>query len=91
MHAGDARRALLGRLWDYAGVFPPAELPLDQAVAEWQRIRRSDDAWLVNRFVARAGMEIVLAQFDDRRESPFSGSQVCIHCLSSGLLWSPRL
>jgi hypothetical protein len=49
----DARRALLGRLWDYAGIFPPAELPLGDAVTEWERIRRSDDAWMVNCFVAR--------------------------------------
>jgi hypothetical protein len=49
----DARRALLGRLWDYAGIFPPAELPLDEALAEWRRIRASGDAWLVNRLVVR--------------------------------------
>jgi hypothetical protein len=36
-------------------VFPPAELPLEDAVAEWGRIRASDDAWMVNCFVARAG------------------------------------
>jgi hypothetical protein len=54
----DARRALLTNLFDYAGVFPPAELPLDAAIAEWRRIRASDDAWLVNRFVARAGTEV---------------------------------
>ena len=54
----DARRALLANLFDYAGVFPPAELPLDAALAEWRRIRASDDAWLVNRFVARAGTEV---------------------------------
>jgi len=54
----DARRALLARLWDYAGVFPPAELPLDEALAEWHRIRASDDAWLVNCFVARAGQDV---------------------------------
>ena len=55
MNQSDARRALLGRLWDYAGVFPPAELPLDDALAEWRRIRASDDAWLVNRLVVRPG------------------------------------
>jgi hypothetical protein len=49
----DARRALLARLWDYAGIFPPAELPLDDAVEEWERIRGSDDAWMVSRFVVR--------------------------------------
>jgi hypothetical protein len=56
--AGDARRALLAGLWDYAGVFPPAELPLAQAVVEWRRIRASDDAWLLNRFVVRAGTDV---------------------------------
>jgi len=54
----DARRALLARLWDYAGVFPPAELPLDEALEEWHRIRASDDAWLANCFVARAGQDV---------------------------------
>jgi hypothetical protein len=34
-------------------MFPPAELPLDEALAEWRRIRASDDAWLVNRLVVR--------------------------------------
>jgi hypothetical protein len=67
----DARRALLEGLWDYAGVFPPAELPLDEAVAEWRRIQSSDDAWLVNRFVARAGTDVdvePVAVVDGREE-----------------------
>jgi len=51
----DARRALFAGLWDYAGVFPPAELQLEDALAEWHRLRASEDAWLVNRFVVRAG------------------------------------
>jgi hypothetical protein len=34
-------------------MFPPAELPLDEALAEWHRIRVSEDAWLVNRLVVR--------------------------------------
>jgi hypothetical protein len=58
VEGADARRALLAHLWDYAGVFPPAELPLDEALAEWRRIRASDDAWLVNCFVARAGQSV---------------------------------
>jgi hypothetical protein len=56
--ASDARRALLAGLWDYAGVFPPAELPLELAVVEWRRIRASEDAWLLNRFVVRAGTDV---------------------------------
>ena len=54
----DATRALLAGLWDYAGVFPPAELPLDDALAEWHRIGASDDAWLLNCFVVRAGTHV---------------------------------
>lgn len=68
----DARRALLGALFDYAGQFPPAELPLEDAVDEWERIRASDDAWLVNRFVVRAGQEVDLesiAVVDGSRET----------------------
>jgi hypothetical protein len=67
----DARRALLGRLWDYAGIFPPAELPLSEAVAEWERIRGSDDAWMVNCFVTRADLDLdlePLAVVDGREE-----------------------
>ncbi len=67
----DARRALLTHLFDYAGVFPPAELPLETALAEWRSIHASDDAWLVNRFVVRAGTEVdvePLAVVDGPRE-----------------------
>jgi hypothetical protein len=39
-------------------VFPPAELPLDEALAEWRRLRASEDAWLVNCFVVRAGEHV---------------------------------
>jgi hypothetical protein len=53
LNGNDARRALLEGLWDYAGVFPPAELSLEDALDEWRRIRASDDAWLVNRLVVR--------------------------------------
>jgi len=34
-------------------VFPPAELPIDEALVEWHRIHSSDEAWLVNRLVVR--------------------------------------
>ncbi len=58
MDDSDARYALLARLWDYAGQFPPAELPLADALAEWKAIRASGDAWLLNCFVARAGQDV---------------------------------
>lgn len=50
----DARTALLNQLFDYAGVFPPASLPLGQAVAGYQRHRQGPEGWLVGPFVCRA-------------------------------------
>src|SRR4051794_41915163 len=50
----DARRALLGELIDHAPFFPPASLPLDEALAEHQRARAGPHAWMLRRFVAPA-------------------------------------
>ena len=51
----DARRALLTRLFDHAAMFPPACLPLDEALAEDDRARGSEHAWLLARFVVPEG------------------------------------
>lgn len=50
----DARHALLGRLIDHAPLFPPASLPLDEALVAHERARSGPDAWLLNRFVVPA-------------------------------------
>ena len=57
----DARRALLSRLFDHAAMFPPASLPLDAALAEDDRARASEHAWLLGRFVVPEGVVV-----DDR-------------------------
>jgi hypothetical protein len=44
-------RALLAGLVDYAGLFPPAALPMSEAVAEYERARSGADAWVLGRFV----------------------------------------
>jgi hypothetical protein len=54
----DARRALLTELFDHAPLFPPASLPLDEALAEDDRARASEHAWLLNRFVVPVGTEV---------------------------------
>jgi hypothetical protein len=46
-------RALLRRVVDYAGVFPPASLSIQDAVARYVAHLRSPDAWMLGRFVAR--------------------------------------
>jgi hypothetical protein len=54
----DARRALLTRLFDHAAMFPPASLPLDEALAEDDRARASRHAWLLGRFVVPQGVAV---------------------------------
>jgi hypothetical protein len=46
--------ALFARLIDHAPLFPPASLPLDEALQEHRRARESEDGWIVRRFVAPA-------------------------------------
>ncbi len=47
-------RALLSDLIDYAGLFPPARLPLDQAIRNYARYRQENEAWMLGRFVVPA-------------------------------------
>jgi hypothetical protein len=47
-------RALLEGLVDYAGLFSPAALSMDDAVAEHARWRRSPQSWMLGRFVLPA-------------------------------------
>ena len=52
--ATTTRQALFSSLIDHAPTFPPEELPLDEGLAEHRRIKKSDDGWIVNRFVCPA-------------------------------------
>jgi hypothetical protein len=47
-------RALLAGSIDYAGLFPPASLPLDQAISNYGRYRGEPESWLLSRFVCPA-------------------------------------
>jgi hypothetical protein len=47
-------RAFLGGIIDYAGLFPPARLRMDDAVREYARYRGSSDKDLLGRFVLPA-------------------------------------
>ncbi|MCB0825149.1 MAG: hypothetical protein KDC26_03085 [Armatimonadetes bacterium] len=48
-------RALVDRMIDYAGLFPPAKLEMEAAVAEFLDIMKSDSGFYVDRFVCPAG------------------------------------
>lgn len=54
MTAPASARALFASLVDYAGLFPPAALPLQATVAEYARARRAPEAWLLGRLVLPA-------------------------------------
>jgi hypothetical protein len=54
----DSRRALLTGLFDHAAMFPPASLPLDEALAEDERAREGEHAWLLARLVVPEGTEV---------------------------------
>src|SRR5262249_49286034 len=64
-------RALLGGIIDYAGLFPPAKLPLAQAIQRYAKYRRQGDRWMLGRFVIPAARLGELAPFDSLfHESP---------------------
>jgi len=47
-------RALLDEVLDYAGLFPPDKLPLDEAIRNYARYRASPEAWMLGRFICPA-------------------------------------
>ncbi|GAB4432227.1 MAG: hypothetical protein OHK0015_19510 [Chloroflexi bacterium OHK40] len=54
-------RALLEQLIDYAGLFPPASLPLEPALRNYAAYRGGPDAWMLGRFLCPASR---LAELD---------------------------
>jgi hypothetical protein len=56
-------RALLAGVIDYAGMFPPAKLPLDQAIRNYARYHSGPDAWMLGRFICPAGRLTELLPF----------------------------
>jgi len=46
-----ATTVLLRELIDYAGLFPPASLPMPQSVANYETYLRSESNWILGRFI----------------------------------------
>jgi hypothetical protein len=57
-----AERVLFDGLVDYAGLFPPAQLAMDAAVAEYRGARRGPHAWILGRFICPASRLEELAE-----------------------------
>jgi hypothetical protein len=64
VRVSDARGALLGGLIDHAPTFPPARLPMAEALAEDRRARAGAEAWLLGRFVWPASWLPELVDYD---------------------------
>ena len=54
MQPAPSLRVLLYHVVDYAGLFPPASLPMVDAIREYARQKESPDAWALGRFVLPA-------------------------------------
>jgi hypothetical protein len=75
-------QALLARLIDYAGLFPPASLEMEAAVRNYQKYLAGPYSWMLGNFIVPAGR---LAEFTqafqtvccDERENPWTLSVVC--------------
>lgn len=68
----ESLRALLSGIIDYAGMFPPAKLPLEAATANYDTYKKGAHAWMLSRFVCGAailpGMEVYASALS--RSSP---------------------
>ena len=58
-------RAFLHGLIDYAGLFPPARLSLDEAVPNFAAYRQTADAWMLSRFICPASRLEGLRDYTD--------------------------
>jgi hypothetical protein len=78
--ASSSLQALLERLVDYAGLFPPATLSMREAVANFASYRASPDAWMLGRFVVPIARLDELAReaatLVDERQGPWTVSAI---------------
>jgi len=44
-------QVLFEEIFDYAGLFPPAALPMDEAIPQYHQHLQNEEAWLVSKFV----------------------------------------
>jgi hypothetical protein len=67
-------RAFLEGLIDYAGLFPPARLSLDEAIHNYAHYKKDIDSWMLSRFIIPASRLEDLSAYADElsaSDSPF--------------------
>lgn len=70
----EATRILLTGLIDYAGLFPPAALPMPEAVINYATYCNSNYSWMLGRFVVPVSR---LAEFTDAAQEFFARDKNC--------------
>jgi hypothetical protein len=58
-------RAFMEGIIDYAGMFPPSKLSLDEAIRNYARYRKGDDAWMLSRFIILGTKLKQLSAYED--------------------------
>jgi hypothetical protein len=61
-------QTFLSQIVDYAGLYPPASLPLDEAFANFVRYQSDAEAWMLSRFIVPAKR---LAELSELAEQTF--------------------
>jgi hypothetical protein len=68
-------RAMMAGAIDYAGLFPPSQLSMDEAVVNYAKYRRSRQDWMLGRFVVPVArldeLRDAAAQFAERERQPW--------------------
>jgi hypothetical protein len=59
-------KAFMNDLIDYAGLFPPAKLPFQQAVSEYLQHRQEKEAWMLARFICPASQVSGFSSFREQ-------------------------
>ena len=95
--AGPLETALFARLIDHAPLFPPAQLPLPDALEEHRRAREGPHGWIVRRFVAPAsllrnldGEALALSVVADSDFDPSDSRIQSLEIPPNGTLWVTR-
>ena len=66
-------RVLLSEIVDYAGLFPPSQVPMAKAVENYAAYLTSEHGWMLGRFVCPIAR---LAEFEQNAEKYLNGEQV---------------
>src|SRR3990170_2396753 len=82
-------QTLLSKIIDYAGLYPPASLPLEDAICNFVKYKDEAEEWMLSRFVIPAKRLAELSQF---AEQVFTrGSVLAFSILGRGKLRKMQL